>query len=238
LSRPLTNIIFALIVLAMPVFLVLSVARVLIADWYPRYEYAKADFPLDPYGFTQSQRIDLALVSIHYLQRPEPPQVAIEMLKAQRLPGADRPLFDQYELSHMIDVKRLTDALWKAHVVAGLVVIAGLILLLAWRKTRLTAYNALLYGGGFTALLLVGLVLFVLFSWREFFITFHDIFFSPGTWTFDWSNSLIRLFPDKFWFDAGTILTVGSLLLGLLVALVGYVLIRVGRRPDAHPRED
>jgi integral membrane protein (TIGR01906 family) len=224
LKRSLTNIVFALVVLATPVFLVLTVTRVLISDWYPRYEYAKPDFPPDPYGFTQAERLDLSLVSIHYLQRPEPPETAIEMLKAQRLPGTDRPLFDQYELSHMMDVKRLTDVLWKVHLVAGVVVVAGLVLLLVRRETRAAGYNALLYGGGLTALLLVGLVLFVLVSWREFFITFHDVFFPPGTWTFDWSNSLIRLFPDKFWFDAGTILTVGSLILGLLVAFAGWIL--------------
>jgi hypothetical protein len=40
------------------------------------------------------------------------------MLK-ERPPGTDRPLFDQYELSHMMDVKRLTDVLWKVHAVAG-----------------------------------------------------------------------------------------------------------------------
>jgi integral membrane protein (TIGR01906 family) len=74
---------------------------------------------------------------------------------------------------------------------------------------------------------LLALVLFVLLSWQTFFVTFHDIFFAPGTWTFDRSDSLIRLFPDNFWSDAGTILTVGALIAGLLVAGVGYLL---GRR--------
>ena len=238
MNRRLTNIVFALVVLAMPVFLVLTVTRVLISDGYPRYEYAKPNFPPDPYGFTQAERLDLSLVSIHYLQRPEPPEVAIGMLKAQRMPGTDRPLFDRYELSHMMDVKRLTDVLWKAQIAAGLVVISGLILLLVQRESRITGYNALLWGGGLTTLLLFGLVLFVLLSWREFFITFHDVFFPPGTWTFDWTSSLIRLFPDQFWSDAGIILTAGSLLLGLLVALVGYALGRVARRSHVHPRED
>jgi integral membrane protein (TIGR01906 family) len=224
LRRSLTNIVFALVVLAMPFFLTLTVARMLITDWYPRYEYAKTDFPPDPYGFTQAERLDLALVSIHYLQRPEPSETAIEMLKAQRLPGSDQPLFDPYEISHMMDVKRLTDMLWKVHLVSGVMVVAGLIFLLARRETRRAGYSALWYGGAVTALLLVGLVLFVLLSWRDFFITFHDVFFPPGTWTFDWSSSLIRLFPDRFWFDAGTILTVGSLLLGSLVAFAGWIL--------------
>jgi integral membrane protein (TIGR01906 family) len=233
-----TNLVSVLIVLAMPVFLVLTVARVLITDWYPTYEYAKADFPPDPFGFTQAQRLELSLVSIHFLESPEPPDVAIAMLRAQQMPGTDQPLFGPYELSHMMDVKRLTDSLWKAHVIAGLVVAGGLILLLARRETRFSGYQALLYAGGFTTLLLIGLVLFVLLSWRQFFITFHDIFFPPGTWTFDFSSSLIRLFPDKFWFDAGTILTVGSLVLGLLVALIGYILIRADRRAHVDPREN
>jgi hypothetical protein len=101
-----------LVVLAMPVFLVLTSARVLINDWYPRYEYAKPDFPPDPYGFTQEQRLELGLASIHYLQRSEPPEQAIVLLAALRLPGTDQSLFSRPELSHMIDVKRLTDTLW------------------------------------------------------------------------------------------------------------------------------
>ncbi len=226
MNRVFVSIIYWLVVLLMPVFLVLSSARVLIADWYPRYEYAKPDFPPDPYGFTQAQRSDLALASIHYLQRPEPAEQAFVLLAALRLPGTEEPLFDKNELSHMIDVKRLTDALWRVHLLSGIVVVGGLILLLARRATRRDGYDALYAGGLLTSGLLLALVLFVLLSWRTFFITFHDVFFPPGTWTFDWSNSLIRLFPDKFWFDAGAILTVSALAAGLVAAAAGYVLRR------------
>jgi integral membrane protein (TIGR01906 family) len=211
----------------MPVFLVLTSARVLINDWYPRYEYAKPDFPPDPYGFTQEQRLELGLASIHYLQRSEPPEQAIVLLAALRLPGTDQSLFSRPELSHMIDVKRLTDTLWVVHLVSGVIVVGGLVLLLARADTRKEGYRALLTGGLLTSGFLLALVLFVLLSWQTFFVTFHDIFFAPGTWTFDRSDSLIRLFPDKFWSDAGTILTVGALIAGLLVAGVGYLL---GRR--------
>ena len=50
--------------------------------------------------------------------------------------------------------------------------------------------------------------LLVLLAWNWFFIAFHGVFFDAGTWTFNWSDSLIRLFPDKFWFDAGVLLVV------------------------------
>jgi hypothetical protein len=74
LNRSLTNIVFALVVLAIPFFVVLTVSRALITDWYPRYEYAKPDFPPDPYRFTQAQRLDLALVSIHICSEQNHPR--------------------------------------------------------------------------------------------------------------------------------------------------------------------
>jgi integral membrane protein (TIGR01906 family) len=229
LKHLLVSIVRLLIAFAMPFFLLLTSAHLLIADWYPRYEYAKTDFPADPYGFTQAQRLDLALVSIHYMQRPEPADAVINMLKDQRLPGSDQPLFAASEISHMLDVKRVADALWRVQLIAGIIVVGGTALLLIRSNTRDSAYSALFWGGVLTTGLLILLALFVLLSWYTFFVTLHDAFFAPGTWTFDWSNSLIRLYPDKFWSDAGTLITMSALVAGILVALAGYFL---GRRKN------
>jgi len=233
LKQLLVSVVRLLIAFAMPFFLLLTAAHLLIDDWYPRFEYAKPDFPPDPYGFTQAQRLDLALVSIHYMQRPEPADAAISMLKEQQLPGSNQPLFADSEISHMLDVKRVADALWRVQLIAGVIVVAGTALLLVQRRTRDSAYSALFWGGTLTAVSLVLLGLFVLLSWNTFFVTFHDLFFASGTWTFDWSNSLIRLYPDKFWSDAGTLITMSALLAGILVALAGYFL---GRRKNAPSR--
>ena len=78
--------------------------------------------------------------------------------------------------------------------------------------------------------LLTALILLVLLAWNWFFIAFHGVFFDAGTWTFNWSDSLIRLFPDKFWFDAGVLLVGGALVAGVIVMGVGYVLGRRARR--------
>jgi integral membrane protein (TIGR01906 family) len=230
LDKLAVRVIQGLIILAMPVFLALTAGHLLVNVWYLEYEYGKADFPPDPYGFTQQQRLDLATVSIRFLQRREPAEVAIELLEVQRLPGTDKPLFDQDEISHMLDVKRFTDVLWRIQYAAGLIVIGGLILLLARKDTRPEGYRALFLGGAWTAGLLAFLVIFVLLSWRMFFVTFHELFFPPGTWTFDWSNSLIRLYPDRLWFDAATIITVGMLLAGAVIGAVGYAFGGARRR--------
>lgn len=143
-----TRSIQGLVILALPVLLALTAGHLLINVWYLEYEYGKSGFPPDTYGFTQQQRLDLATVSIRFLQRREPAEVAIKLLEAQRLPGTDKPLFDQFEISHMLDVKRFTNALWRVQYAAGLIVIGGLLLLLARKGTRPEGYRALFLGGG------------------------------------------------------------------------------------------
>lgn len=229
MNRNLVTMLRWLIALTLPIVIILLSARVMVNTWYPRFEYAKADFPPDSYGFTQADRLELGAVCINFLNASEPPEEAIRMLVELRLPGTDQPLFNLYELSHMIDVKRLTDILWRVLLAAGIVVVAGLAGLLVRRATRRDGYAALFVGGALTTGLLVVLIALVLLSWRWFFIAFHDVFFAAGTWTFNWTDSLIRLFPDRFWFDAGVLLVGGALAMAIMVAVVGFVL---GRRAE------
>jgi uncharacterized membrane protein len=59
-------------------------------------------------------------------------------------------------------------------------------------------------------------------------VIFHQLFFQPGSWTFDFSNTLIRLFPEKFWYDA--VLTISSLsvIIGFLLFWSGSQLLKSG----------
>jgi integral membrane protein (TIGR01906 family) len=230
LNKTLVLIIRWLIVLAMPVLIVLLSARIMVNTWYPSFEYAKASFPPDLFGFTQAQRLEFGTISIDFLNAPEPPEVAVKMLEDLRLPGTAQPLFTIYENQHMVDVKRLMDQLWQVLGIAAAVVAVGLAILLIPRRTRAEGYAALFGGGLLTTGLLTALILLVLLAWNWFFIAFHGVFFDAGTWTFNWSDSLIRLFPDKFWFDAGVLLVGGALVAGVIVMVVGYLLGRRARR--------
>jgi integral membrane protein (TIGR01906 family) len=230
LNKALILVIRWLVILAMPVLIVLLSARVMVNTWYPRFEYAKPSFPPDLFGFTQEQRLAFGTASIDFLNAPEAPEVAVKMLEDLRLPGADQPLFTIYENSHMVDVKRLMDQLWRVLALAAAIVVVGLAILLVPRRTRAEGHAAIFGGGLLTTGLLTALILLVLLSWNWFFVAFHGVFFDAGTWTFDWSDSLIRLFPDKFWFDAGVLLVGGALVAGVIVMAVGYVLGRRDRR--------
>lgn len=233
-----------LIVLTMPFFLGFSAIETFVngAELYVAYEYGKPGFPRDleqvdvvtqqQLGLTpltQEQREELALVAVNYLQRPEPAEEVIFMLEEQRLPGSDRPLYNASEIGHMIDVKHVTDGIARLNLVAALIVLGGLALLLWRAETRPLAYQAIFRGGVATMVILLLIGLFILLAWSIFFVQFHELLFPPGTWTFAYSDSLIRLFPEQFWFDFGVLLSGFAFLLGVAVTILGAFLRR--RRP-------
>jgi integral membrane protein (TIGR01906 family) len=227
-----------LVVLAMPFFLGFTVITFIVSPWYPRWAYGRESFPPDRFGFNQEQRLDLALVAVDYLQRREPAEQVIFMLERQRLPGSDDPLYNDREIGHMLDVKHLTDAIRRLSRVATFLVAAGLAFLLAAPATRREGYKALWHGGLATVILLLAIALFILIGWDIFFVMFHQTLFPPGTWSFAYSDSLIRLFPEKFWFDLGVIVSGVTLLLGIVVAAIGYALTKWNPQQALRVSED
>ena len=69
--------------------------------------------------------------------------------------------------------------------------------------------------------LLTAILVFVGIAFGVIFVLFHNIFFESGTWTFFYSDTLIRLFPERFWRDTfiaiGLLAGGGGLALGLLL---------------------
>lgn len=214
--------------LAIPFLLTLGTVRFLIT-WespsYPEFEYGR--IAPDAYGFTPQERLELANATLAYLQRPEPASEVIYLLEDLRIPGTDNPLYNEREVGHMLDVKNVADIFKRVLWFLAIVVAGGLILLLIKADTRVLGVKALKHGGLLSVILVVLIILFMFMAWSLAFTLFHNLFFSSGTWTFNYSDSLIRLFPEQFWFDFG-LLWFGLILLeGIILALVGYAL---GRR--------
>jgi integral membrane protein (TIGR01906 family) len=68
-------------------------------------------------------------------------------------------------------------------------------------------------GGWLTVGLTAALGIFAAVSFWQFFTVFHALFFEGDTWLFYYSDTLIRLFPMRFWQDAFIfvgVLTVGG----------------------------
>lgn len=226
-----------MVVMTMPIFIICAWITWVVGPAYPGYEYAKPDFVPDLDGvvletavdrelvpLTQAQRLELALVAVAYLESWQSAEEAIEMLAVQKLPHTGAPLYNQRELSHMIDVKQLTDAIRWIALVTAVIVGSSLAFLLARSQTRQLAYLSLGQGGLITFVLLTGLTAFILFGWGFFFYQFHGLLFPSGSWSFAATDGLMRLYPERFFFDVGMVISGGALLWGVLTALGGYLL--------------
>ena len=226
-NETLNTIIRWAVTLAIPFLLTVGTVRLLIS-WnspsYPEWEYGR--IAPDQFGFTLEERLAYADATLDYLQRPEAAQDVIYLLQDLRLPGSDQPLYNEREIGHMVDVKVVADAFKPALWILLLIAAGGLILLLAWPQSRADGARAIKNGGLLTVIIVVGVMVFMGVAWGLAFTLFHNLFFSSGTWTFLYTDSLIRLFPEQFWFDFGMLWTGLILLEGIILALIGYMLGR------------
>jgi integral membrane protein (TIGR01906 family) len=224
MSRSLRAIVRGVVVFLVPIVLVLTSVRAVINSWFLEFEYRTPNFPPDSFGFSMDERLRYSRIALDYLVNEE----GISFLAEQRFPaGGQVPpascammedctrMYNERELEHMLDVKevvQLSLKVWYAAIV--MLLVAGV---WAWRGGWLDDYRwALARGGMLTLILIFGILLLVMAAFGIFFVAFHQVFFEAGTWTFLWSDTLIRLFPERFWRD--TFLMVGglSILLGLL----------------------
>jgi len=213
-----------LVTLLTPVLIVLSVARMLFTPGYLVFEYHTPGFPADSYGFSLQDRLNYGSLAVDYLNN----SAGISFLGDLRFPaGQQAPpatcqemtdcthLYNDRELEHMVDVKNVYQA--AMHVVEGSAIFVALLALWAWRGKWFADYMKGLQRGGLLTLILLGLILlFILVAFNYFFVIFHEIFFKAGTWTFLYSDTLIRLLPERFWQDTFLIGAGLSALLGLL----------------------
>ncbi len=214
-----------LIAIALPFFLGFTNIFLLISPAFLRWEYNQPNFPADPYGLTREQRLELAPPAVEFLASWERPEDAIRLLEAQTLDG--EPLYNQRELDHMVDTKRRTDIIRLVAIVAGVIVVGGTAVLAGRKGSRPIAWAGLWHGAVLTAAILGAISAYILLAWDSFFTRFHELLFPAGTWTFAYTEALIRMFPEKFWFDVGILLGVGTL---TEAALIGAVARWLGRR--------
>jgi integral membrane protein (TIGR01906 family) len=130
----------------------------------------------------------------------------------------------------MVDVKlALSNAL-----TIWLVALVVLVLLGLWARFGgwwATFRWGLGRGGLLSMFLILLVIVIVLLSFGIFFVAFHNVFFEPGTWMFLWSDTLIRLFPERFWRDIFIYVGLITAGLGLLIAyLCGSFPIRFRSR--------
>jgi integral membrane protein (TIGR01906 family) len=212
-----------LIAVLVPLALIGLGIRVLLTPAFLRIEYNMPYFPADQYGFTKEDRLQWAPYALDYLIN----SADISYLGDLKFDNED-PLYNERELSHMEDVKVVTlGALNAWYISLTLLLMLGI---WSWRGDWTKTYRqGLMRGGWLMIWLAVAVGLVVLFGMTvspnlfwSFFTGFHSLFFEGDSWLFLYSDTLIRLFPLRFWQDA--------FLFAAAIALGGGVALALGLR--------
>ncbi|PKN94949.1 MAG: TIGR01906 family membrane protein [Chloroflexi bacterium HGW-Chloroflexi-6] len=213
-----------LAVIVIPLFFV----RLLLIPSFPAVEYRMPGFPDDIYGFSREERLKWATFGIEYLLNDAGP----EYLGDLRFDDGS-PVFTEPEVSHMLDVKIVVgQVLTVFRVALALLVALGLV---AWRQGWVDAYRLGISRGGWILLvLLITLGLLAITSFWQFFSAFHALFFEGDSWLFAYSDTLIRLYPIRFWQDVMIYILGGSALTG---GLLGWFLGKTVTTATASPNQ-
>src|SRR5512134_1244339 len=222
------TILASLVALLVPIALIGLGLRLLLSPLFLQVEYNMPYFPPDPFGFTKEDRLKWAPYALDYLVNSED----ISYLGDLKFDDGT-PLYNERELSHMDDVKLVTQGALRVWYLT----LATLLLLGAWAWFGgwWPAYRLGLMRGGWLMvglavavglIVIVGILINPNVFWN-FFAGFHSLFFEGDSWLFLYSDTLIRLFPIRFWQDA--------FLWAAVIALGGGVALGLGLRGAARP---
>lgn len=218
------TILSSLVALLVPIALIGLGLRVLLTPFFLKIEYNMPYFPPDEYGFTKEDRLRWAPYALDYLTNNED----ISYLADLKFDDGT-PLYNERELSHMDDVKLVTQGSLRVwYITLALLLALGI---WAWFGGWWQTYLLGLMRGGWLMIGLavtIGLIVVVGIAinpniFWSFFAGFHSLFFEGDSWLFEFSDTLIRLFPIRFWQDA--------FLWAAVIALGGGIGLALGLKP-------
>ena len=198
--------------LAFPACLLLGALRLVLSHEFLRYEYTRPGFPTDPYGFTTEDRLALGFYALDYLLNGEnidflgsltlaPEQCLLSDAKQDSC-----PMFSQAALGHMEDVKYITNLTFAFGLGLAIAACATVILVGRIAAVRRAILRGLHLGSMLTLGLLASLAVLAAAIWDRAFDAFHELFFAAGTWRFPFSDTLIRLYPERLFVDAAIVI--------------------------------
>jgi integral membrane protein (TIGR01906 family) len=231
------------IIVGIPVALTLTNVRLLMTHASPEVIYGLPGFPDDFYGFSKAQRLYWSRRSLDYILG-DPRAGRIEAWKFPEdgisPDGTTAPtretcadygaqygardctyFYNDREVKHMVDVRNVTGGALAVWVMLGSVTLAAMGALYYFHETA-ALRGALLWGALTTFVILISLVVFMGVGFNTFFVYFHRVFFEGESWIFLWSDSLIRLFPLPFWFNAFMFVGLATLAEAGLVAALAW----------------
>lgn len=210
-----------LVLLSVPIIICVISILFLLSPLFMNLEYRLPHFPEDRYGFTLEDRLNFGNQTRRYLVTG----LTLDDLRELQFDTGD-PIYLNRELKHLEDVKIVLQALFKVFWGAVVVLVLGGVYANSrdwWNGFQ----RALSWGGWLTAGLLLIITFLSVVSFQQLFVTFHLIFFEGDSWLFSYSDTLIRLFPVRFWQDIFLVFGITTLAGGILL---GWLLPRKKRK--------
>lgn len=211
MKEQLKSVLNFMVTFSIPVILCTLAILLLLSPVFINLEYRRAGFPEDTYGFSTEERLDYGNQTRRYLVT----NMTLDGLRELQFENGD-PLYQERELTHLEDVKVVIQGLLRVFYAALAVCVIGLVISRG-DQSQNDYLQAIFRGGRLTAFSLLTVLFFTLISFRALFTFFHRIFFEGDSWLFNYSDTLIRLFPIRFWQDV-------FLVFGVLTLLGGGIL--------------
>lgn len=225
--RTVSRVLQVLLAIFAPIVLLIAAIRLVASPVFLWLEYRRPGFPSDDFGFSTEDRTVYGSYGLDYLFNLSNSRYLSELTS-----GEGQSLFTAEEVSHMHDVKIVMLITMLAGIVLGLACLAFMIILARTRKGGIR--RGLFAGAVWLIVAMIGLAVVAVLGWEAFFAGFHSLFFADGTWTFYASDTLIRLYPNQFWIDAG----IAVAALTLITAIVTLVFTWPTRRRREDSKQD
>ena len=146
--------------------------------------------------------------------------------------GIEQDVFNQREIAHMYDVKRLVRGTYWVAIGSLLWILVTLAAGFAMRRREYIGPAARLaaWGGAVTLLAVVSVGLASIAAFEQLFLLFHRLSFANDLWLLNpYTDYLLILFPGGFWFDATMRVALTSVLGAILLLSAGCAILAYRR---------
>ncbi len=200
------------ITITLPFVLIMFSIRVLFTPLFLTFEYNFPGFPADNFGFSNAERMQWGKDSMQYLFDRNGKH---SLANLQFNNGSK--IYNEREISHMLDVKILL--LQSLNIFYLTLFFYAIMIATAWKTDWVHFIWRGFFRGGWFTISLVALILAgIMINFDQLFTLFHKLFFTGDTWLFNYSDTLIRLFPMRLWQDA--FIFMGIITLGTAVLFI------------------
>lgn len=210
-----SKVLFVFAVIITPLWILGISTKIAFSEWFIDYEYSKPNFPDDRWGLSDKVRKKLAKLGLKAVLTKE----GLKEFKEAKFPNG-RKAFRKKEVKHMEDVNKFLSNLF---ITTYILVIFWLFVLILRKKQ---VWKLLIYSSVYTFLFFAVVSLIVFVSYEKAFEIFHNFFFGNTSWRFSKYDTLLRIYPMKFWFDGTIILAIIAIFINTFILSLGIILRR------------